>query len=218
MDKRKKILMILLPVMILSITGIVAYYWYNSVNFVTTEDARITGDLVKISPQITGKLADYFIENEGQRVEKNEIVGRLDSVNQPIAYIELSLIRSPINGIVVKKQGTVGETIAAGEVLAYIVDPDKLYITANIEETKLKNIRKDEPVDIKIDQFGSMSFKGKVESIGRASTSTFSLLPSSTSATFTKVVQKIPVKIEFVSKNKSMFIPGTNAYVKIHIR
>jgi multidrug resistance efflux pump len=217
MDKRKKIILILLPIMILSILGITGYYWYESVNFVSTDDARINGDIVRISPQITGKLADYFIE-EGNLVEKNEILGRLDLINQPISYIELSLIRAPISGIIIKKQGTVGEIIPAGQVLADMIDPEKIYITANIEETKVKNIRQGQKVDIKIDQFKGFSFTGKVDSIGRASTTTFSLLPSSSSATYTKVVQKIPVKITFEFKNKALFAVGTNADVKIHIR
>ena len=99
-----------------------------------------------------------------------------------------------------------------------MVDPENLYITANIEETKVKNIRQGQRVDIKIDQYKGLSFPGKVESIGMASNTTFSLLPSSSSATFTKVVQKIPVKITFENKNKSLFVVGTNAVVKIHIK
>ena len=217
MDKRKKIIFILLPIMVLSILGVIGYYWYENIHYVTTDDARIDGDIIRISPQITGKLADYFIE-EGKMVEKNEILGRLDLINQPISYIELSLIRAPISGIIIKKQGTVGEIIPAGQVLADMIDPDKLYITANIEETKVKNIRQGQLVDIKIDQFNGLTFTGKVESIGMASTTTFSLLPSSSSATFTKVVQKIPVKIIFENKSKPLFVVGTNADVKIHVK
>ena len=77
-----------------------------------------------------------------------------------------------------------------------MVDPQKLYITANIEETEVKKLKSGQNVDIKIDEFDGLAFQGKVESIGKASNSAFSLFPSSSSGTFTKVVQKVPVKIE----------------------
>ena len=98
-----------------------------------------------------------------------------------------------------------------------IVDPQKLYITANIEETKLGKVKQGQNVDITIDQIEGKTFTGKVKYVGKASNSTFSLLPTSTSGTFTKVVQRVPVKIEF-DKVNSELLPGTNAIVKIHVK
>jgi multidrug resistance efflux pump len=216
MDKRKKILIALSALMLACLCGVIVYFWYNGNHFVTTEDARVTGDIVKICPQATGKLIDCFID-EGKPVKKNEIVGRLEVMNLPDSSIELSLVRSPITGIVIKKQGTVGEVVQAGQTLAYVVDPDELYVIANIEETKIGRIRPGMKVDIKIDQMKDLKFSGFVENSGMASNSTFSLLPSSSGSTFTKVVQKIPVKIAFESVKKSLIITGANASVRIHL-
>jgi len=137
--------------------------------------------------------------------------------NLPDSSIDQSLVRSPINGIVVKKQGTIGELWSTGQTLVTLIDPNKLYITANIEETKLGKIRVGENVDITIDQYDSQKFTGKIKSIGEVSNSAISLLPSSTSGTFTKVVQRIPVKIELDDFDNKI-LPGTNAVVKIHIK
>ena len=101
--------------------------------------------------------------------------------------------------------------------MVWLVDPNKLYINANIEETKIVHIKKDQLVDISIDQLSGKKFTGKVDSIGQATASTFSLLDTSTSGTFTKVVQRIPVKIT-IDPTDSKLLPGTNAVIKIHIK
>ncbi|MBF8983611.1 HlyD family secretion protein [Lutibacter sp. B2] len=214
-DKRKLLLVAITSIIVISMVGIGIYYWYNNTYYVSTDDARVAGDIVRVSPQISGKLMEFDAE-EGDNLIKDQIIGRQEMINIPDSSIDLSVIRAPINGIVIKKQGTVGEMVSPGQALAVLVDPDKLYINANIEETKLRKIKQGQLVDITIDQYEGVKFTGKVKLIGLASNSTFSLLPNSTGGTFTKTVQRIPVKIEF-DKNECDLLPGTNAVVKIHI-
>ncbi len=217
MDGKRKLLMIgIMAVMVVALAGIGLYYWYNNTYFVSTEDAMLTGDLVKVSPQVSGKLLDFNVE-EGDRVTRDQILGRQEAPNLADANIDQSVIRAPIDGVILKKQGTVGEFESAGQVLAMMTDPQKLYINANIEETKVDRIRPGQFVDISIDQFEGERFTGKVKSIGQASNATFSLLPASTGSTFTKVVQKIPVKIQ-LDQTTDKFRPGTNAVIRIHIK
>ncbi|MBB6214170.1 multidrug resistance efflux pump [Anaerosolibacter carboniphilus] len=214
--KRKVLLFSILGIIVISLAGIGVYYWFNNTYYVSTEDARVTGDLVKVSPQISGKLLEFDVE-EGDRVIEDQILGRQEMVNLADTSIDLSLLRAPSNGIVTKKQGNIGEMASPGQTLAVIIDPDQLYISANIEETKLNKVKPGQIVDISIDQYPGIKFSGKVDFIGLAANSTFSLLPSSTGGTFTKTVQRIPVSIE-IDKNKYQLLPGTNAIVKIHIK
>lgn len=216
MDKKRKILIVIGIVMFATLSGIVYYYWYNNTYFVSTDDARVTGDLIKVSPQINGKLLEFNVE-EGDSVSQDQILGRQEMTNLPDINVDQSIIRAPINGIVIKKIGNVGEIEVAGQSLAMIVDPQKLYLTSNIEETKLGKVKQGQVVDITIDQIEGKTFTGKVKYVGKASNSTFSLLPTSTSGTFTKVVQRVPVKIE-LDKVNSELLPGTNAIVKIHVK
>lgn len=213
---RKKLIMFIALVMVVAFAGIGSYYWYKNDYFISTEDAKVMGDLVSVSPQISGKLLELNV-SEGDTVVKDQILGRQGISNPQETNIDQSVFRAPINGIVIKKQGTVGEIVSPGQTIAMIIDPNKLYITANIEETKLSKVRQGQKVDITIDQFSNKTFSGKVKYVGQASNSTFALLPSSTSGTFTKVVQKIPVKIEF-DKSDATMLPGTNAVVNIHIK
>ncbi len=203
-------------VMMIALAGIVFFYWYNNTFYVTTEDARVAGDLVKVSPKISGELLELNIE-EGDVVAKEQILGQMEPGNISDDCIDQSVIRAPIDGIVVKKQGHVGEFESAGQSLAFLVNPGQLYITANIEETRLGRVKPGQQVDIAIDQFSGIRFTGKVKYVGQAANSFFSLLPTSTSGTFTKVVQRIPVRIEFDQNNHNL-LPGTNAAVKIHVR
>ncbi|TGE32687.1 HlyD family efflux transporter periplasmic adaptor subunit [Desulfosporosinus sp. Sb-LF] len=215
-EKRKKLIYLIITVMVVAFASIGVYYWYKNAYFVSTEDAKVMGDLVSVSPQISGKLLELNVE-EGDTVIKDQILGRQGVSNPQETNIDPSVFRAPISGIVIKKQGTVGEIVSPGQTIAMLIDPNKLYITANIEETKLANIKQGQKVDITIDQFSNRTFSGKVKYVGQASNSTFALLPTSTSGTFTKVIQKIPVKIEF-DKSDNTLLPGTNAIVNIHIK
>lgn len=214
--KRKVIIFSVLIIMALAIAGVGSYYWYQNTYYVSTEDAKITGDIVRVTPQIAGKLLE-FNTDEGQLVQKGQILGRQEMINLPDSNLEMAIIRAPITGLVLKKQGNIGEVVTPGQPLAMLVNPDKLYINANIEETKLEQITPGEKVDIVIDEFPDKNFSGKVDSMGQATAATFSLLPTSTGGNFTKVVQKIPVKIE-LGKTDVKLRPGTSAVVKIHIK
>ena len=214
--KRKVIIFSILIIMILAIAGVGGYYWYENTYYISTEDAKVTGDIVKVSPQVAGKLLEFNAE-EGQAVKQGEILGRQEMNNLPDSSLELAIIRAPISGILIKRQANIGEVETPGVPLAMMVDPNKLYINANIEETKLEQIKTGQPVDIVIDQYPDKKFSGQVTSLGQATTATFSLLPTSSGGNFTKVVQKVPVKI-WINKTDVKLLPGTNAVIKIHIR
>ncbi|WP_027623164.1 HlyD family secretion protein [Clostridium lundense] len=215
-EKRKVLIIGILVAIVVALSGIGFYYWYENTYYVSTDDARVSADLVSVTPQITGKLLEINVE-EGDTVVKNQILACQEMNNLPDTSVEQSLMRSPINGIIIKKQGTIGEVWSLGQTLFTLIDPNKLYITANIEETKLGKVRVGQAVDITIDEFSSQKFTGKVKSVGEAANSALSLLPSSTSGTFTKVVQRIPIKIE-LNKFNNKILPGTNAVVKIHVK
>lgn len=213
-EKRRKILVSVFGVMIVAVLSVVSYYVYQGLNYVKTEDAKISGDIVRVMPQIVGELEKFDIE-EGSYVEKDEVLAKQSLDNIMGSNYDKALVKAPISGKVIKKQGVVGENVAPGQVLLMIVDPAKLYITANIEETKLEKVKIGQEVDIEIDQFRHKKFTGKIKSIGNAANSAFSMFPSSSGTTFTKVVQKVPVDIEFDHDDSVLL--GTNAIVKIHI-
>ncbi len=217
--KKKVILYITLAVMILTLAGIAFYYWYKNNHYVDTEDARVDGAIVKVSPQITGRIAEVNVA-EGDPVKEGEIIARqVDFSLKQGDNLDLSVIRSPITGTVIKKVGNAGEIGVPGQPVAMVADLGSLYITANIEETKLHKIKTGQDVDFTVDSIPSVKFKGQVASIGEATVSMFSLLPAQSSGgSFTKVTQRIPVKITIKGYQGRRLLPGMNAVVRIHIR
>lgn len=217
-EKNKKLMMSVLGGMVVVLLAIVGYYWYNGTYYISTEDAKVSGDVVKVSPQMTGKLLEMNVE-EGEELQKDQIIGRQEMGTLADSNLETSVIRSPISGFVLKKQANVGEIASTGQTLVMMVDPEKLYVSANIEETDLAKIKLGQTVDLSIDEYNGYKFKGRIYSIGKAANSAFSLLPTSTSGTFTKVVQRIPVKIAFNNaKEAKGLLLGTNAIIRIHIK
>ncbi|HWI55479.1 MAG TPA: efflux RND transporter periplasmic adaptor subunit [Desulfobacteria bacterium] len=214
--KRKVFIISILVVMVITMIAVGFYYWYENTYYVSTEDARVTGTIFHVTPQIAGKLLEFNLA-EGQEVNKGQIAGRQEMVNLPDSNLEMATMRTPIKGIVLKKQGNVGEVVTPGQVLAMLVNPDDLYISANIDETKIDRIKPGEVVDITIDSYPGKDFSGRVKSVGQATAATFSILPTSTGGNFTKVVQKIPVKISMTA-NDVKLLPGTSAVIKIHVK
>lgn len=216
MDKRKKMLVSVLAVMAVVMLSIVEYYVYNNTFYVSTEDAHVSGDIAKVNAQIQGKLVELDVV-EGEKVYKDQIIGRLESPNQTDSGIEQTLLRAPIDGTVIKKQGVTGEILSPGQTVVMVVDPSSLYLVANIKETQLNRIALGQEVDVTLDQFGNQKWSGKVSLIGQASNSTFSLISTSGGSTFTKVVQNVPIRVT-VDTNGAQLVQGTNAEVKIHVR
>lgn len=217
--QKKMILYVALTAMILCLTAVSCYYWYQGANYVKTEDARVDGVIVKVSPQISGKITEMYV-SEGDSVQEGAIIARqVDFTLTSGANLDLAVIKSPISGTVIKKIGNIGEVGVPGSPIAMVADLSSLYITANIEETKLYKIKAGQKVDFTIDSIPGVKFEGKVVSIGDATTSTFSLLPAqNTGGNFTKVVQRIPVKIGIKNYQGQRLLPGMNAIVKIYIK
>lgn len=106
-------------------------------------------------------------------------------------------VQAPIDGIVGNRTLRVGQYVQAGTALLSVVPLSAIYIVANLKETQLTHIRPGQPVGIEVDAFPNESLKGTVDSIAPGSGEEFALLPpDNATGNFTKVVQRIPVKID----------------------
>lgn len=113
---------------------------------------------------------------------------------------ELSLsyttILAPIDGVAGNRTLRVGQYVQAGTQLMSIVPSTAAYIVANYKETQLQRVRPGQPVDIEVDMFPGHIYRGRVDTIAPASGEEFALLPpDNATGNFTKVVQRIPVRI-----------------------
>lgn len=216
MDKKKKMMLTATFLLVLSLAGVTAYYWYMEAHYIKSNDALVDGSIVKISPQITGKIAAISVA-EGDEVQVGDIIARQSDLSLgQSASLDLTVMRSPINGTIINKVASVGESGSPGQPVVMVCDLQNLYIKANIEETKLSKVKEGQKVEFTVDAFPRMEFIGQVAAIGDASVSTFSLMPAQAGGKFTKVVQRIPVKISIDDYKSCRLLPGMNVAVKIN--
>jgi membrane fusion protein (multidrug efflux system) len=111
-----------------------------------------------------------------------------------LSYCEL---KAPVSGYVTRKSVERGNFIQMGQPVLNLVNED-LYVTANFKETQLTHLSPGQPVDIAVDTFPGLTFKGRVDSRMAGTGSAFALLPpENATGNFVKVVQRVPVKIVF---------------------
>ncbi len=229
---RRMIIALVLIIALAGAGGIAFYYHYMGTNYVITEDARVAADTVTVTPEISGKLLEWNIE-EGDMVKAGQVLGRQDlgsvmtsgAVNpQTMGAVAGVMtgkaeIKAPIGGQVIQSRAVAGEMATPGTQLAVIVDSDNLYVSANIKETVIERVKTGQLVDVNIDAYPGRIFTGRVVNIGRATTSTFSLLPAQNSnGNFTKVTQVIPIKIQLEDTGNAHLMVGMSVKVRIHVK
>jgi len=108
-----------------------------------------------------------------------------------------TIIRTPVTGIIGKKSVEVGQNVSIGQEILEVVPLDDVWVTANFKETELAHMRAGQPVEIKVDAYGR-TWKGRVTNMGGGTGSVFSLLPpENATGNYVKVVQRVPVRIDF---------------------
>jgi membrane fusion protein (multidrug efflux system) len=127
-----------------------------------------------------------------------------------LSYTEIS---APVDGTVGARSLRVGQFVQAGTQLMAVVPLDAVYVVANFKETQLTNVRNGQPVEIRIDSFSSTRLKGHVDSLSPASGLEFALLPpDNATGNFTKIVQRVPVKIVLDDQSlNGLLRPGMSA-------
>jgi len=203
-------------------------YWVEQVFYVSTDNARVAGSMVQVGTLNAGQLKSVDAD-VGQGVHRDQVVamvvipstlgiapggtaklGFLGTEDQQVP------VRSPIDGVVVARQGNPGDTVAVGQTVLTLIDPSRLWVEARVEETKIARVQPGQSVEVTVDSLGQ-SLPGRITAVGRASSATFSLLPqANTSGTFTKVTQLVPVRIE-VDYGQLPLVLGTSVGVRIRV-
>jgi membrane fusion protein (multidrug efflux system) len=149
--------------------------------------------------------------------ERAKALAQLDharAVEQQAALnLSYTQITAPVEGTVGARSLRVGQYVQAGTQLMAVVPLDAVYVVANFKETQLAHVRDGQPVELKIDSFRSTRLKGHVDSLSPASGLEFALLPpDNATGNFTKIVQRVPVKIVLDDKGlRGLLRPGMSA-------
>lgn len=128
------------------------------------------------------------------------------------------VVRSPVDGIVDQKFVEPGEYVIPGQRLLLLHDPKAVWVEANVKETKLERIRPGQSVAVAVDAYPDRAFSGRIERIGNATTSQFALLPSpNPSGNFTKITQRVPLRIAVTQQDDAPLRPGMMVEIDIDV-
>jgi multidrug resistance efflux pump len=216
MNTKRLVLLNIIILIVLVGGGFAAFSYYNqTANYLSTDNAQISGQQVTIAAPANGKLMDWK-GNTGDQFSKDDTIGTIQTTGPDGKPAQVG-VTIPTSGTVVQSSAVQDSFVAAGTPLAQVYDLNKLWVTANIEETKIDEIAVGQDVDIYVDAFPNSTLKGKVQQIGLATSGTFSLLPNTNSTSnYTKVTQVIPVKVSIDDNKGVALVPGLNVTVRIH--
>ncbi|HWR05314.1 MAG TPA: HlyD family secretion protein [Sporomusa sp.] len=153
---------------------------------------------------------------EAATAQMEQAAAILESAQLQLDY---TAIIAPIAGVVALKSVNVGESVSVGQPIFNIVDNNNVWIAANIEETAVGKVRVGQKTTFSVDAFPGKTFTGKVREVGAATRSQFSLLPNeNTAGSYTKLTQKLPVKIAVANTGNEELKPGMSAIIRIDVK
>ncbi len=164
---------------------------------------------------------------EAQRMQIAEVRKSIRAMAQQIASLTASLedarthiaacaLKSPISGRIAKKFVSAGDIVSPSSAIYAVLNPEDLFIVALLSEDKLSGVVPGDPVRIQIDAYPDQTYRGVVSQVLPASAATFALAPRDISAgEFTKVAQRVPVRIRITQGDKQLLQVGLSGEVQI---
>ena len=162
---------------------------------------------------------------EVTRAQQDEARAQLAELQTQLAKaqrdLDFTYVRAPVDGTFSNRLVNQGDFIQAGQRLGNVVPLNDVFIDANFKETQLKRIRPGQPVTISVDAYGHRKFAGVVDSISPAAGAVFTLLPpDNATGNFTKIVQRLPVRVRVpkdVAK-QNLLRAGMSVYTTVDTR
>jgi membrane fusion protein (multidrug efflux system) len=165
-------------------------------------------------------------QRDDDSTKVQQLERKADSLNAQIAQAELNLgfteIRAPSDGTVGKKLIEPGMVVNPGQPLLSFVDAQAPWVVANFKETQLKKMKIGQRAEIVIDSIGGKVFEGEIESFSPGTGATFALIPpDNATGNFTKIVQRLPVRIRFNPESirgfEDRIVPGLSAEATVYL-
>lgn len=199
-------------------------WWWNYRKYISTDDANLDSYRVDVSARISAPLLKMFV-TEGDTVKAGQMLALLDTAGIPLASEARSYatLTAPVGGVVAKVWTTVGDLVQPGQTLFTINEGNNLWVSVYLSESKFRYVRLGQEAKFTLDAYKGITFRGKIFYIGSNTASEFSLIPpNNASGNYTKVSQRIPLKISIDSMEgngkdttRIRLVSGMSASVKI---
>jgi membrane fusion protein, multidrug efflux system len=192
----------------------------------TLEQTQANRDQAAAGVAAARAAIDSVAENvEVLKGQRQEAIDTLAELKTALAKAErdfsFTVIRAPIDGVVGNRAVQVGDYVQPGQRLASIVPLHQVYIDANFKETQLARLRPGQPVLIAVDALPAHDITGTIEGLSPASGAVFSLLPpDNATGNFTKIVQRLPVRIRVPTAvaDEGVLRPGMSVLVSVNTK
>lgn len=180
---------------------------------VTVTRAALVAAQEKLSLTIAGTREESIVGGEAQvqQAQAGVEAGRINLDN--------TVITAPTGGVVAQKSINAGEMVSAGQPILTVTDLEDTWIAARVEETKIGRVKLGQLVEFTVDGYPGRKFQGMITEVGSATSSVFALIPNeNASGNFTKITQRIPVKISLPRDSDVIFRPGMSVVIKIRTK
>ncbi|MBB4863671.1 membrane fusion protein (multidrug efflux system) [Pseudomonas nitritireducens] len=165
------------------------------------------------------------VQRETLGTDVQRLLAQIESARADITQAEINLARTeihaPVSGLVGQRGARVGQYVQVGSQLLSLVPDDGIWVQANFKETQIGRMRPGQTVRLVFDSFPDQPIEGQLQSLFAASGAQFSLLPpDNATGNFTKVVQRIPVKITFANDTplQGLIRPGMSVEAEVELR
>jgi membrane fusion protein, multidrug efflux system len=153
-------------------------------------------DLLAAQKQAVASGAGVSGAEAGVRLAQARLAAAQAARDNAALELSYTAITAPANGVISQKQVELGQLVESGQMLFSVVADTGVYLTANYKETQLNDIRVGQPVDFTVDAYPGCTAHGRVESLSAATGARFALLPpDNATGNFTKVVQRVPIRV-----------------------
>ena len=220
MTKKRILTLVLIALIPLLVGASLAGFsiWHDSTYYVKSITARVSGSVVQVSAPGSGQVMDLPFE-VGESVQQGQTVATLDMTIVPVAGQAAvgdtvrAPIKAPISGTVIKRYVNVGDRAAAGAPILSLVNLAKLYVVANVDESKVPLIQVGQPATIYLRAFDK-NIDGEVAGLTPA---TSDLVTTATGTQPASGTPQVPVRIDFTDPGLPIY-PGMSAEVSIRVQ
>jgi membrane fusion protein (multidrug efflux system) len=165
---------------------------------------------------------DYHFSMANFKVAEANLTNGIAKLGVIDELLRHTKVFAPRDGAIAKRWVVAGDVVQIGQPLFGLTDTKNIWVTANLEETKVEHLKPGDPVDIHIDAYPDRHFTGSIYVVRASAASQFSLIPpDNATGNFTKVVQRVPVKILLdmpKSKDPLYLYPGMSVEISVKIR
>jgi multidrug resistance efflux pump len=190
---------------------------------IDAQDYKIAEELAQVNLSEALSTAASSHHNANAQIANAEVARRELQLAQADLNLSYTAICSPVKGIVGKRRVEVGQNVNIGQELVDVLPLDDVWVIANFKETQLARLRPGQPVEVNVDAYGR-KWKGRIANLGGGTGSVFSLLPENPTGNCVKVVQRVPVRIDFDRPPgqefnvEGLLKPGLSVEPKVKVR